>query len=456
MRLRATLGLCLGLIVFTAGCSLITDSRSYREGIGTDLSWEGLAEATRLQNVYLGHICRQAGLGVARDGDVLGCAEAIATARDWGLLVQAGMNDIDLRCDAYLGWLDDKKRSAKPLLQQISDMRSATGTVLDVTGAGPHPITIVGTAFGLAANTFTNVNSRLLLEVNHSTVQSVVLNRRNTYRMEIARVAIDSRPAAVHALRSYLNICMPFMPFTIEMEINTTVTAYEKGGIDALDVPRLITPDTVKSPTIGPATTKPGTIEPSAVEPAPKAPRQKVARSQRPTPPENPAYADIIDGYKPAVHTPGYVAQILEALCAPAADIRKPGPVTKGLIRIFEAAYRPSTRPTRKNGKLDANEIGEILGQGSCKGSAGRNYFERRTFTNDAIGLAALSALVEQLKKYNAGAALQPTSSLAEIRDAIGAVRQDPKIGPKLGLPLPKELSNQMTHDLFAALMATP
>src|SRR6202521_6377237 len=103
MRLRAALGLCLGLIVSTSGCSLISDSRPYREGVGTDLSWEGLAEATRLQNLYLGHICRQAGLSSARDGDVLGCGEKIATARDWGLLVQAGMNDIDLRCDAYLG-----------------------------------------------------------------------------------------------------------------------------------------------------------------------------------------------------------------------------------------------------------------------------------------------------------------------------------------------------------------
>jgi hypothetical protein len=264
-------------------------------------------------------------------------------------------------------------------------------------------------------------------------VQSVVLSRRNNYRLEVARVTIDNRPAAIHALRSYLNICMPF---TIEMEINTTVTAFEKGGASALNVPPLITPDTIK--------------------PAPIAPRQTIERTERPTPPANPAYADIFDGYNAAVHTPSYLARIQDALCAPQGEIRKPGPITKGLIRIFEASYRPSSGPRRRNEKLDDNEIGEVLGQGSCKDSAGKNYFERRTFTNDVNGLAALSGLVANLKKYNAGAALQPNSSLPEIRTAISAVREDEKIKPKLRLPLPKDLSNQITDDLFAALMSTP
>ena len=41
---------------------------------------------------------------------------------------------------------------------------------------------IVGIAFGLAANTFTNVNSRLLLEVNQATVQSVVHKGQEEFR----------------------------------------------------------------------------------------------------------------------------------------------------------------------------------------------------------------------------------------------------------------------------------
>jgi hypothetical protein len=433
MRLPAMLGLCLALTT-TAGCSLFPDSRYVREGLGTELNWDGMAAATSLQDRYLGLLCRQAGLSVAPDSKAAACIERPATPADWSLLVQAGMNDIDLRCDAYLAWLDDRRRSARPLLQQVSDVRSAAGTILDVTGVGPHPITIASTALGLAASTFANVNSRLLLEVNQSTVQSLVLNRRNAYRLEIARVSIGSRPAAIHALRSYLNICMPF---TIETEINTTVTAYEKGGTSALDVPPLISPDT---------------IAPSAPTPA----RQPVDRAAQPKPAVTPAYAEIIDGYNPAVHTPAYVARILDALCAPSTEARRPGPVTKGLIGIFEASYRPSSGPRRRNGKLDDNEIGEILGQGSCKASAGRNYFERRTFTNDASGLAALSGLIAKLQKHPAGGALPASSSLAQARSAIAGVREEAQVKSQLRLSLPKQLSDHVTDDLFAVVMSTP
>src|SRR5262245_36508245 len=130
MRLHATVGLAVTLSVLAASCSPIGDNRIFRDGVGSDLSWEGMAEATRLQDLYLGHLCRQAGLDAVGSGGTPSCGEHPASARDWGLLVQAGMNDIDLRCDAYLAWLDDRRRSAKPLLQQISDMRTATGTIL--------------------------------------------------------------------------------------------------------------------------------------------------------------------------------------------------------------------------------------------------------------------------------------------------------------------------------------
>jgi DNA-binding beta-propeller fold protein YncE len=104
----------------------------------------------------------------------------------------------------------------------------ATNTVLGTPiptgknplGVGVNPITIVGIAFGLASDTFMNVRSRLLLEVDKSTVETVVINGQNRYRMGLTRVVIDTRVAAVYALRSYLRICTPF---TIENQINTTV-----------------------------------------------------------------------------------------------------------------------------------------------------------------------------------------------------------------------------------------
>jgi hypothetical protein len=245
MRLRATLGLCLGLMFLTAGCDPFAENRLFREGIGTDLNRPDIADVTRAQDVYLGYICQQAGLSVVRTADgAVRCNAEGPSPRNWALIVQAGMNDIDERCDAYLAWLDDRRRSRSPILSQINALQTSTTAVMRFTGAGANPISVVGEAFGLASSTFTNLNSRLLLEVNHSTVQAVVMNRRNDYRVGIANVTIDNRPAAIHALRSYLNICMPF---TIEMDINTTVTAFQFGGPSALaNRPPPNSPDTVR------------------------------------------------------------------------------------------------------------------------------------------------------------------------------------------------------------------
>ena len=227
-----TLGVCLGLVLLAGGCDPVAESKLFREGIGTDLSRPDLAAATRAQDNYIGFICQQAGLDVARVGDTVRCMDDAVGSSNWRLIVQAGMNDIDQRCDAYLAWLDDRRRSRAPILSQISAVSTATTSIMRFTGAEANPLSIAAEAFGLATNTFTNANSRLLLEVNHSTVQSVVVNRRNDYRVNIAPVRIDNRPAAIHALRSYLNICMPF---TIEMEINTTITAFQFGGAAALE-----------------------------------------------------------------------------------------------------------------------------------------------------------------------------------------------------------------------------
>jgi hypothetical protein len=213
------------ILAFAASACSSLEGRYFREGIGNDVYWSGLPEATRLQELYLGFICQQAGLPTVADGDVILCAYAGMTPPEWALFVQAGMNDIDRRCDAYLGWLDDKRRSREPILKQLADMGAATAGILRATNVGATPIAVVGIAFGLAADTFTNISSRLLLEVNHSTVQSVVLGYQADFRKNNVKVLIDNRPAAIYLLRSYLRLCMPY---SIEMSINNTVTIYHR------------------------------------------------------------------------------------------------------------------------------------------------------------------------------------------------------------------------------------
>lgn len=136
------------------------------------------------------------------------------------------MNDIDVRCDSYLVWLDARRRAREPILQEISDVRTTTTAILAATGAGVEPIAIAAAAFGLASSSFTNVNSSLVFALDQSTVQTVVVSRQNEFRRNLPLV-IDNRPAAMYALRSYLRLCMPM---TIDTQVNTTVKLYEQGG----------------------------------------------------------------------------------------------------------------------------------------------------------------------------------------------------------------------------------
>ena len=228
---RAVAAACIGLATIVAGCDPL-DRRYFREGVGTELYTAELPERTSLQDLYLRYICQQAGLSTLPSGEAIPFCDFLTVDRNgWMLFVQAGMNDIDQRCDAYLTWLDYKRRVSGSVLQQIQDTYTATSLIMSATGPGPKAIAIVGAAFGFAAHTFTNFNSRLLLEVDQSTVLSVVLTRQNKFRDDLPPI-IDNKAAAIYALRSYLRLCMPM---TIETQINTTVKLFERGGTPALE-----------------------------------------------------------------------------------------------------------------------------------------------------------------------------------------------------------------------------
>src|SRR5262249_45633883 len=150
------------------------------QGIGTDVYSSELPNSTALNDAYVALICRQAGLA-----NELETCDSPALGRQWATFVQAGMNDIDRRCDAYLAWLDDRKRLQTPVLNELHALSAAAIGIMSAAGVGVTPIAIVGLAFGLAADTFTNVQSRLVLEADHSTVQAVVLGNQSQYRREV-------------------------------------------------------------------------------------------------------------------------------------------------------------------------------------------------------------------------------------------------------------------------------
>jgi hypothetical protein len=204
------------LTLAAAGCS-DADKHYFKEGVGANLysdaaitASDDLAARTEQERRYVAEICEQAGLTPFQ------CEAGASDPNAWSQFVQAGMNDIDQRCDAYLTWLDNVRRARAPTIKELADAQTATTIIMQQAGVSATPIAIVAAAFGFATNTFTNVNARLILEVDRATVQTIVLNRQKQYREQLfgidskgRKILIASRPAAIFALRSYLRLCMP-------------------------------------------------------------------------------------------------------------------------------------------------------------------------------------------------------------------------------------------------------
>jgi hypothetical protein len=200
---------CVGIALTAAGCDPVTERRYVTEGAGVDLFTAQQAQQADLLKQYVDFICQQAG-----------CTGS------WSPFIQAGMNDIDSRCDGFLTWLDARRRDREPVLAELAAVTAAVHTIMTVSGATPKSLDILTAAFGVASATYSNWNSRLLLSVNQSTVQEVVYNSQKQYRDTIKDYVVDDLPTAIYLLRNYLRICMPT---TIEANINTSSTLVSRG-----------------------------------------------------------------------------------------------------------------------------------------------------------------------------------------------------------------------------------
>ena len=76
----------------------------------------------------------------------------------------------------------------------LEDMRVLTQHLGDLT-TPDRVMAIVAAAFGFAQDTFVNYNTRLITEIDHSVIQSVVLDNQNQFRRSLADVPVNNRPA---------------------------------------------------------------------------------------------------------------------------------------------------------------------------------------------------------------------------------------------------------------------
>jgi hypothetical protein len=238
--------LCSRLVALALLCVGVGACNYVNEGVGNNLYTPSTQQQVALQQAYTSVICQQANLY---------CHDHYPTETEWRIFVLAGMNDIDRRCDEYLSWLYTRKKRKEPVLKQLTDTSKAITAILTATDSkGALPI--IAAIFGFASDTFINFHS-ILLEVNHSTVQALVLGNQNKFRQSLNGVQITSHPYAMYILRNYLRLCLPF---TIETQINNNIVIFEQGGpgaIERLQTDPMVRPIATPLPSEPPPVTPP-------------------------------------------------------------------------------------------------------------------------------------------------------------------------------------------------------
>lgn len=417
-------GLLVVAATALAGCQ--DGEQNYlTNGIGSELTAPGLVRTESLQNQYFSYLCRQA-------TSQSYAPKSSCQVDSWNLIVQQGMNDIDRRCDAYLQWLDNRKRSKGPWISQIGDTAAATSAILGQVDAGTKAITIVGQAFQLLTKSVQNYHSRLLLEIESSTINSIVLRGRYDFRSYIQeqRIKFASKPEAEHALRSYTRLCLPF---AIEAKVNDFSTLAAQG-----EMPR-------SGGTFGDLPVV-GNV-PKPVDPINKG---QGGGDLPPTP-------DIIQTF---FGVPNFTEVRLKtfqrATCTSSATTV--GPRTKAAITIVEQTIQANKQAVTIDGFLDVNEYRNV-DESECSQKF-TNYFEKVTLTSGGGGKVKEVEYFNNFvapayrKVFNTDPPIDGEPELSKFRGVIAELRR--ALSPNDALPrdFQGDASSWITPRLHAAMEA--
>lgn len=188
--------LLLAVALAVSGCMPFAN----RDGAGLDLFTARTPAATNNLSNYFQELCAQTNLMPSG---------AATTCSNGNALVRAGFNDIDLRCDRYLAWVDGRRAEATLVDSMLASTTQTLQAILQVTSPGTDSIFYIGQVLGFANDVYDAQNNFLLLGLESSTIRRIVYERRLEFRRQFSQVPYSDTADMVFALRSYLRICTP-------------------------------------------------------------------------------------------------------------------------------------------------------------------------------------------------------------------------------------------------------
>lgn len=407
------------IVVFVLFAACSDQDETYRyEGAGLSLYSETkTSKSTRNLLNYFDQLCGQAAIGVVRvasDGRQSYACPTHITPPQYTKLMQAGFNDIDLRCDQYLGWIDRKRIEALTYRRGAGALEALLGAGFRIGDAGPDAYASLLAVFSFARDVYDASNTSLLAALESSTIKTLVYKRQKAFRAAAGRHARGgaSRESVVYALRNYLLICTPQ---TIVLDANTFSRDPEQGSIEQLE---------------SDFTERFDTLSPTVVAPAAPAPRNVQAVPSVPS----------VASFRP--FSASDVRRIQSAACIP-VDGRS-GPQTERAVLMLHQ-FRSAFDEDPKLSRSEWESVSEQLRP--CDRTRFKNIYENVAQSPDAGApvvnqLIVAGALDLTLRD-------RPLNDPA-VRAALSAKRQELNLRePELGIDIS---SDQLTPNLMRAL----
>ncbi len=208
MRFPRMVALGVG-VALVAGCTQDSNMGRILRGPGTEFDPGQLQTYTTAQDDIYRSLLPIAGL-----------REDPSTPPQWAAFVRAGIQYADAQCEEYMNalfWLD---RAKDRTTTQINLAGAAASGIMGILGAAANAIAVTGVAFGLGSATVENIGSGLLYDLDPSAVREIVERLQAAYNASLPPTGYENRPAAFHAIRGYVALCLP--P-TIETEVTKAV-----------------------------------------------------------------------------------------------------------------------------------------------------------------------------------------------------------------------------------------
>ena len=397
------------LALFLLGC----DNSANSNGPGSRLYTSETTTTTgELQN-YFRELCLQADPLAPADGAGIQCP-------DLNILVRTGFNDVDVRCDQYLAWIDRQRIDASSFKSGVS----ATNTLLSgVSLGGEEALRNTAQVLGFATSVYDIRQASLLNGLESSTIKKLVHERRLAYRTEFLKVQYSNYPDAVYALRGYLRICTPQ---TIVLDANNYALAAASG------------------------------FPPPSLTDGIREERIAIAAGTAPVTPETPVGTVIVRPplpvceackglFPPGAYTEAEVRSVQLSLCT--APDGKPGQATLAALRIYR-----ETSGSGGQAEISRAEYSDIT-QTGCKrddmmGNQFRylNYFEVIKFRGKD---ETLKLFISNLNKVVSDGGDVPEGvdlNLPALRAKIATARKNLVLQPDLDTQVTKGLFDTVTQ----------